>query len=113
MSFFKGLYPLIFWKKHFWLFDVFWYFKLWRIPLCYLFLLFRTFYASIYHYEIDSVEEYSLATDIVMGFTCFKPQHYTRKSSFYHFSMVENPVKSGITKSCKNLDKQEKIDLEK
>ena len=109
----RGFIPLIFWKKHFWYFDVFWYFKLWRIPLCYLFLLFRTFYASIYHYAIDSVEEYSLATDIVMGFTCFKPQYYTRKSSFYLFSMVENPVKPRITKSCKNLDKQDKIDLEK
>ena len=36
--------------------------------------LFRTFYASIFHYKIDSPEEYSLATDIVTSFTCFKPQ---------------------------------------
>ena len=82
-------------------------------PLCYLFLLFRTFYASIFHYKIDSLEEYSLATDIATSFTCFKPQYYTRKSSFYLFSMVENPVKPRITKSRKNLDKQDKIDLEK
>ena len=83
------------------------------IHLCYLFLLFRTFYVSIFHYEIDSLEEYSLATDIATSFTCLKPQYYTRKSSFYIFSMVENPVKLRITKSRKNLDKQEKTDLEK
>ena len=76
-------------------------------------MLFRTFYTSIFHYEIDSLEEYSLATGIATGFTCFKPQYYTRKSSFYLFSMVENPVKPRITKPRKNLDKQDKIDLEK
>ena len=80
---------------------------------CYLFLLFGTFYASIFHYKIDSLEEYSLATDIATSFTCFKPQYYTRKSSFYLFCMVGNPVKPRITKSRKNLDKQDKIDLEK
>ena len=84
-----------------------------RIPLCYLFLLLRTFYVSIFHYKIDSLEEYSLATDIATSFTCFKPQYYTRKSSFYLFSMVENPVKSRITKSRKNLDKQDNIALKK
>ena len=51
--------------------------------------------------------------DIAWIFTCFKPQYYTRKSSFYIFPMVENPVKHRITKSRKNLDKQDKIDLEK
>ena len=100
-------------KNYFWLFDVFWYFKLWRIPLCYLFLLFRTFYASIFHYKIDSLEEYFLATEITTSFTCFKHQYYARKSSFYLFSMVENPIKPRITKSRKNLDKQDKVDLEK
>ena len=100
-------------KNYFWLFDVFWYFKLWRIPLCYLFSLFRTFYASIFHYKIDSLEEYSLATEITTSFTCFKHQYYARKSSFYLFSMVENPIKPRITKSRKNLDKQDKVDLEK
>ena len=54
-----------------------------------------------------------LATDIATSFTCFKPQYYTRKPSFYLFSMFENPVKPRIIKSCKNLDKQDKIDLEK
>ena len=83
------------------------------MPPCYLFLLFRTFYASIFHFKIDSLEEYSLATDIAMSFTRFKLQYYTRKSSFYLFSMVQNPVKSCITKSRKNLDKQDKMDLEK
>ena len=82
-------------------------------PLYYLFLLFRTFYASIFHFKIDSLEEYSLATDIKTSFNCFEPQYYTRKSSFYLFSMVENPIKPRITKSRKNLDKQDKIDLEK
>ena len=77
--------------------------------LSYLFLLFRTLYASNFRYKIDSLEEYSLAK----SFTCFKPQYYTRKSSFYLFSMVENPVKSRITKSRKNLDEQDKIDLKK
>ena len=111
---FKELYPPNFFKKIIFGFLIFfWYFKLWRIPLCYLFLLFRTFYASLFHYKIDSLEEYSLATDIATSFTCFKPQYYTRKSSFYLFSMVENPVKPRITKSRKNLDKQDKIDLEK
>ena len=93
-------------KNHFWPFDVVWYFKLWRIPLWFLFLLFRTFYASSFCYKI----EYSLATDIATSFTCFKLQYYTRKSGFYLFSMVENPVKPSITKSLKNLDKQDKID---
>ena len=51
----------------------------------------------------DSLEEYSLATDKTTSFTCFKPQYYTRKSNFYLFSMVENPVKPRITKSRKNL----------
>ena len=68
--------------------------------LSYLFLLFRTLYASNFRYKIDSLEEYSLAK----SFTCF---------SFYLFSMVENPVKSRITKSRKNLDEQDKIDLKK
>ena len=77
--------------------------------LSYLFLLFRTLYASNFCYKIDSLEEYSLAK----SFTCFKPQYYTRKSSFYLFSMVENPVKSRITKSRKNLNEQDKIDLKK
>ena len=78
--------------------------------LCYLFLLFRTFYASIFYYKIDSIEEYSLATDIATSFICFKPQYYSRKSSFNLFSMVENPVKPHITISRKNLDKKDKID---
>ena len=103
----KGPYSLNFFKKIIlWLFDVFWYFKLWIIPLCYLFLLFRTLY-PIFHYKMDSLEEYSLVTDIATSFTCFKSQYYTRKSSFYLFSLVENPIKPRITKSCKNLDKQD------
>ena len=53
--------------------------------------VFRT-YASIFHYKIDSLEEFSIPTDIVRSFTCFKLQYYARKSSFYLFSMVENPV---------------------
>ena len=81
--------------------------------MLFIFLLFRTFYASVFHYKIDSLEEYSLATDIATNFTCFKPQYYTRKSSFYLFSLVESPVKSHITKSRKILEKQDKIDLEK
>ena len=55
---------------------------------------------------IDSLEGYSLATDIAMSFTCFKPQYYTRKFSFYLFSMAENPVKTRITESHKNPEKQ-------
>ena len=82
-------------------------------PLCYSFLLLRTFYTSIFHYKIDSLEEYSLATDMPTSFTCFKPEYYTEQISFYFFSMVENPIKPRITKSRKNLDKQDKIDLEK
>ena len=54
-----------------------------------------------------------LKTDITTGYTYFKPQYYTRKSSFYLFSMIENPVKPRITQSRKNLDKQDKIDLGK
>ena len=81
-------------------------------PLCYLFLLFRTFYASIFHYKIDSLEEYSLAASIATIFTCFKPQYYTRTFSIYLFSMVDNSIKPRITKSRKHLDKQAKIDLE-
>ena len=51
--------------------------------------------------------------DIATGFTCFKPQYYTRKFSFYLFSMVKNPVKVRVAKSRKVLDKQDQIDLEK
>ena len=86
--------------------------KVWRIPQCCLYL-FRTFYTSIFHSKIDSLEEYPLATDIASTFTRFKPKYYTRKSSFYLFSMVENPVKPRTTKSRKNPDKQDKIDSEK
>ena len=35
------------------------------------------------------------------------------EGGFYLFFMVESPVKPRITKSRKNLDKQDKIDLEK
>ena len=66
-----------------------------------------------FHYKIDSLEKYSGATDITTSFTCFKPQYYTSKSSFYNFSMMENPVKPCITKSRKNLVKQDNIGLEK
>ena len=45
---------------------------------CYLFLLLRTFYASIFHLKIDSLEEHALATDIATSFTCLKWQSYTR-----------------------------------
>ena len=57
---------------------------------CYLFL-FRTFYASIFHHKIDSLEEYSLAMDIATSFACFKPQYYTRKSSFYLILWSKTP----------------------
>ena len=50
-----------------------------------IFLLFRTFYASIFHYKIDSLEEYSLATDIATNFTCFKPQYYKENLVFIFF----------------------------
>ena len=56
-------------------------------------MLFVFVFPPVFHYKIDSLENYSLATDIGMSITCFKPQYYTRKSSFYHFSMVEKPVK--------------------
>ena len=79
---------LFFQKNYFQLFDVLWYFKLWRIPLCYLFLLFRTFYASIFHYKIDNLEEYSLAMNIATSFTCVKSQYYTAKSSFSDLSKL-------------------------
>ena len=111
MKVFKGLYLLNFFKKNDFSLDVFWYFKLRRIPLCYLFLLFKT-YSFIFYYKIESRKIF-LSNGHSNEFTCFKPQYYTRKSSFYLFSMVENPVKPRITKSRKNLDKQDKIDLEK
>ena len=50
--------------------------------------------------------------DIATSFTCFKPQYYTRKFS-YLFSMVENPAKPRIHKSCKDLEKHDKINFEK
>ena len=49
-------------------------------PLCYLFLLFRTFYDSVFHYKIDSLEEHSLATDIATSFTCFKTQYVIQEN---------------------------------
>ena len=42
-------------------------------------------FASIFHYKIDNIEQYSLATDIATSFACFKSQNYTRKSSFFLF----------------------------
>ena len=82
-------------------------------PYFIFFLSFRTFYASIFHCKIDCLEEFSLAKDIATSFTCFKAQYYTRKSSLYFFSLVENPVKPRIIKSCKNLNKQDNFYLEK
>ena len=67
----------------------------------------------MFYYKIDSLEEYYLATDIATSITCFETQYYTRKSSFYLFSMVTCPVKPRITESRKILDKQDKIDLGK
>ena len=32
-------------------------------------------YASIFHHKIDSLGEYSLATDIATTYTCFKSQY--------------------------------------
>ena len=51
--------------------------------------------------------------DKTKTFTCFKPQYYTRKCSFYLSFKVKNPVKPRITKPRKNLNKQDKIDFEK
>ena len=110
----KEFYPPNFFKNIiFGFFDFFWYFKLCTISLCYLFLFNRTFYASIFYYKIDSLEEYYVATDITTSITCFEAQYYTRKSSFYLFSVVTNSVKTRITKSRKIRDKQDKIDLGK
>ena len=92
---------LMFSKNYFWLFDVFLVYLNYGESPCYLFLLFRTFYAWLFMF--DSLEEYSLATDKKTSFTCFKSQHYTRKSKFYLFSMVENLAKPRITKSRKNV----------
>ena len=107
-----GLYPPNFLKKIIFGFLTFFVTLKYGESPCYLFLLFRSFYASIFNYKMNSREEHFLATDIATSFTCFKPQCYKRKSSFYLFSMVENPVKPRITKTRKNLDKQDKIDLE-
>ena len=41
--------------------------------LCYLFLLFRTSYASIFHFKIESLEEYFLATDIARFLPVLRP----------------------------------------
>ena len=76
-------------------------------------MLFRTFYVSIFHYKIDSPEEYSLATGKAMSFTYFKPQYITQENLVFNFLYCQEPVKSSITKSRKNLVKQDKIDLEK
>ena len=82
-------------------------------PLMLFNLLFRTLHASVFYFKIDSPGDHSLATGIAMSFTCFKPTILLKKSSFYLFSMVKNPVKPRINKSRKNLDKQDKIHLEK
>ena len=110
----KGLYPPNFFKKIIFAFLMFFGTLNYKessyvIYFCSL----EHFMLLFFHYKFDSLEEYSLATDIETSFTCFKPYYYTRKSSFYLFSMVENPVKTRITKSRKNMDKQDKIDLEK
>ena len=91
----RGYIPLIFSKiNHFWLFDVFWYFKVWRISLSHLFLFFKYFSASIFHFKIEILERYSLATDIVTNFNCFKAQYYTRKSIFLSFFYGREPRKT-------------------
>ena len=110
----KGLYPPNFFKKIIFAFLMFFGTLNYKessyvIYFCSL----EHFMLLFFHYKFDSLEEYSLATDIETSFTCFKPYYYTRKSSFYLFSMVENPVRTRITKSGKNMDKQDKIDLEK
>ena len=64
-----------------------------RFFLCYLFLLFRTFYVSIFHYKIDSLEEYSLATGKAMSFTYFKPQYITQENLVFNFLYGQGPRK--------------------
>ena len=63
-------------------------------PPIHLFLLFRTFYAFIFHCKIVIPEEYSLATDIATIFICFKPQYYTKKSSFLSLFYGREPRKT-------------------
>ena len=69
-------------------------FKVWRIPLSYVFLLFRPLDVSNFYFKIDSSEKYSLATDIARNFTCFKTKYYTRKSIFLSFSYGRVPRKT-------------------
>ena len=64
-----------------------------EIFLCYLFLLFRTFYVSIFHYKIDSLEEYSLATGKAMSFNFFKPQYITQENLVFNFLYCQEPRK--------------------
>ena len=45
---------------------------------------FLCFYASIFHSKIDSLEEYSLATDLATSSTCLSP-NITQKFSFLAF----------------------------
>ena len=86
---FKGLYPGNFLKKIIFVFLMF--FGTLKNGKCYLFLLLRTFYASIFHLKIDSLEEYSLVTDIRTSFNCFKPQYYTENQVFVFFLWSRTP----------------------
>lgn len=77
-------------KNHIWLYDASWYFWVWKTPLSFLLLLFKIVIASIFNFEIDSLEEYPSATNVETSFICFKPQFY-KKSSFYHFLWSRTP----------------------
>ena len=110
----KGLYPPNFFKKIIFAFlMIFGTLNYGESSYVIYFCSLKHFMLLFFHYKFDGLEEHSLATDTETSFTCFKPLYYTRKSSFYLFSMVQNPVKTRITKSRKNMDKQDKIDLEK
>ena len=76
----RGFICLIFSKIHFWLFDDFWYFKLWRIPLCFLFLLCRTFYFSLQNWQSRRIFLSNRHSNEFYLFSA--PIYYIRKSSF-------------------------------
>ena len=106
LYYFKGFYsPNFFKKTHFWILMFFGTLNYGKSPYVIYFCCLELFMLLLF---ITKLTVFYLAADITTTFTCFKSQYYTRKSSFYFSSKVENPVKPRITKSRKNLNKQDK-----
>ena len=90
MKVFKGLYLLNFFKKMIFRFLMFFGTLNYGESPCYLFLLFKT-YSFIFYYKIDSLEKYSLATDITTSLLVLSPNITQDNLVFIFFLLSRTP----------------------